>query len=139
MREKEYVFCEVAEERLGRENILIVDDDLEMLKIFRFYLQDKYNVSVVNSGEAAIELLADYVPDVVLLDYLMPKCNGTEVFRYMREQDRTKNIPVIFLTGVTDEDTIKECLSYRPVDYIVKPIAKNALLSKLDMFFKTYE
>lgn len=139
MREEEYIFCEIAEERLGRENILIIDDDVEMLKIFRFYLQDKYNVSVVNSGEAAMKLLQEYIPDVVLLDYLMPECNGTEVFKYMRDQEKTKSIPVIFLTGVTDEKTIKECLSYRPVDYIVKPIAKRALLNKLAMFFKTYE
>lgn len=138
MKEKEYIFCEVADERAGRESILIVDDDIEMLKIFRFYLQDKYDVSVVNSGKAAMTLLSNYVPDVILLDYMMPDCNGAEVLRYMKDAEKTRNIPVIFLTGVTDEDTIKECLSYHPADYIVKPIAKGALLNKLEMFFKTF-
>lgn len=137
MRE-EYIFCEIADERVGRESILIVDDDVEMLKIFRFYLQDKYDVSVVNSGKIAMTLLADYVPDVILLDYMMPGCNGAEVLKYMKEEEGMKRIPVIFLTGVTDEDTIKECLSYHPADYIVKPIAKGALINKLEMFFKTY-
>lgn len=138
MREEEYIFCEIADERVGRESILIVDDDVEMLKIFRFYLQDKYDVSVVNSGKIAMTLLADYVPDVILLDYMMPGCNGAEVLKYMKEEEGMKRIPVIFLTGVTDEDTIKECLSYHPADYIVKPIAKGALINKLEMFFKTY-
>lgn len=138
MREEEYIFCEIADERVGRESILIVDDDVEMLKIFRFYLQDKYDVSVVNSGKLAMTLLTDYVPDVILLDYMMPGCNGAEVLKYMKEEEGMKRIPVIFLTGVTDEDTIKECLSYHPADYIVKPIAKGALINKLEMFFKTY-
>lgn len=138
MKELEYIFCEVADGRAGRESILIVDDDVEMLKIFRFYLQDKYDISVVNSGKAAMKLLSDYIPDVILLDYMMPDCNGAEVLKYMKEDERTRSIPVIFLTGVTDEDTIKECLSYHPADYIVKPIAKGALLNKLEMFFKTF-
>lgn len=136
MREEEHIFCDVADERSGKLSILIVDDDVSMLKIFKFYLQDVYNVSVVSSGKIAMALMADYVPDLVLLDYLMPECNGADVFKYMKERDKVREVPVMFLTGVTDEVTIKECLSYHPEDYIVKPIAKRALLAKLEAFFR---
>lgn len=135
MREEEYIFCDIADERMGKKNILIVDDDVEMLKIFRFYLQDAYNVTVVNSGKAAMKLMEDYEPELVLLDYLMPGCNGADVFKYMKESDVLVTVPVMFLTGVTDEKTIRECMSYHPADYIVKPIAKQALLTKLESFF----
>lgn len=133
---EERIFCEIADTRPKKRSILIIDDDVEMLKIFRFYLRDDYDVSVVSSGIIAMQLMKEYVPDIVLLDYLMPECNGTEVFRHMKEQEATQNIPVFFLTGVTDENTIKECFSYHPADYIVKPIAKQALLSKLRKFFR---
>lgn len=136
MREEEYIFCDIADERIGKKSILIVDDDVEMLKIFRFYLQDAYDVSVVNSGKVAMKLMADYVPDLVLLDYMMPECNGADVFKYMKASDTLKAVPVMFLTGVTDEETIRECMSYYPVDYIVKPIAKRALLDNLEVFFQ---
>lgn len=130
------IFCEIMEEYEGRKNILIVDDDVEMLNIFRFYLRDIYNVSVISSGSAALELMKNYTPDLVLLDYMMPDCNGAEVYKEMKQNDRLKGVPVIFLTGVTDEETIKECMSYKPAGYIVKPIAKPALLAKLEGFFR---
>lgn len=137
--EKEFVFCEVSEERSGRKKVLIVDDDLEMLKIFRFYLQDTYDVSIVNSGKTAMSLMRqEYVPDIVLLDYMMPEYTGAEMFKDMKADQNTKKIAVIFLTGVTDDDTIKECLSYEPAGYIVKPVAKPALHAKLDSFFQQH-
>lgn len=130
------IFCEITEKRAERRNILIVDDDVQMLKIFRYYLMDTYDVSVVNSGWLAIKLMEEYCPDAVLLDYLMPECNGAEVLQAMKKCGKTQKIPVIFLTGVTDEATIKECLSFHPVDYIVKPIAKMALINKMDTLFR---
>lgn len=133
---EEPVLCEIAEDREGRKNVLIVDDDMEMLKIFRFYLQDIYDVSIINSGEAAVSVLEEYVPDIVLLDYMMPGCNGAKVMELMKKRAETRDVPVIFLTGVTDEETIKECLSLGPAGYIVKPVAKDALLTRLEHFFR---
>lgn len=136
MKREERIFCEIAEACEGRKNILMVDDDVQMLKIFRFYLQDVYNVSVVSSGQTAIEVMEEYVPDLVLLDYMMPHCNGGEVNRRMRENPKLKDVPVIFLTGAMDEETIKECMSYNPAGYVLKPVAKTALLAKLKGFFR---
>lgn len=137
MNAEERIFCEITETEGGRKNVFIIDDDVQMLKIFRYYLMDYYDVSLINSGKAAMECLKEYRPDLVLLDYLMPDCNGAEVLKFINGTEATKEIPVIFLTGVTDEETIRECMSYEPAGYIVKPVAKNALLLKLEQFFST--
>ena len=77
------------------------------------------------------EFLSKYRPDLVLLDYLMPENNGAAVLKEMQSREETKDIPVYFLTGQTDEETIRECLELHPAGYLVKPVAKNALLAKM--------
>ena len=78
-----------------------------------------------------MEFMSKYTPDLVLLDYLMPENNGAAVLKDMQSRDRTKDIPVFFLTGQTGTETIRECLTLRPAGYIVKPVARNALLAKM--------
>lgn len=127
--------CEVAQDGSARKHILVVDDDPYLLKTLRIYLQDDYKVSVVNSGKIALEFLEKFRPDLILLDYMMPNVNGAAVLRMIRDREGTRDIPVFFLTGKTDDETVRECMSYHPAGYIVKPIAKNALLQKLETFF----
>ncbi len=127
--------CEVAKGNLARKHILVVDDERIGLKLLKTYLQDDYAVSLVNSGELALEVLQKYKPDLVLLDYMMPECNGADVVKKMREKEETKEIPIFFLTGATDNATITECLAFKPAGYIVKPVGKAALLDKLKNFF----
>lgn len=115
----------------AKKHILIVDDDPNTLKTLRYYLQDVYKVTVISSGKVAMDFLSKYRPDLVLLDYLMPEHNGAMVLKEMQSRAETKDIPVYFLTGQTDEETIKECLELHPAGYLVKPVAKNALLAKM--------
>lgn len=128
-------YCEIAKDTSVRKHVLIVDDDVDTLKILRVYLRDDYKVSVVNSGEMAEQILISLKPDVVLLDYLMPGLSGAQVLKDMRKEEGISDIPVFFLTGQKDEKTIRECLSCHPAGYIVKPIAKLPLLQKLRDFF----
>ena len=134
--EKQVVICEVANEGSIRKHVLVVDDNPIVLKLVRAYLQDDYKVSVVNSGKIAVEFLLKYKPDVILLDYMMPLYNGAAVLKMIQSKEETKNIPVFFLTGKTDRETVEECIALRPAGYIVKPVAKNALLDKLQKFFQ---
>lgn len=124
-----------AEEQRGnvpdRKHILIVDDDRTTLKTLRYFLQDTYRVTEIRSGRTAMDFLAKYRPDLILLDYLMPECNGAAVLRDIQSREETRNIPVYFLTGQTDTETIRECLELHPAGYIVKPVAKDALLAKM--------
>lgn len=114
-----------------RKHILIVDDDPTELKTLRYYLQESYKVTLISSGRTAVDFLTKYTPDLILLDYLMPVHNGAAVLKDIQSRVETKNIPVFFLTGQTDVDTIRECLALHPAGYIVKPVAKTALLDKM--------
>ncbi len=109
-----------------RKHILIVDDDPTELKTLRYYLQESYKVTLISSGRTAVDFLTKYTPD-----YLMPVHNGAAVLKDIQSRVETKNIPVFFLTGQTDADTIRECLALHPAGYIVKPVAKTALLDKM--------
>ena len=131
MEENQNFIIEQTGEESNRRHILIVDDDVNMLKTLRYYLQDAYKVTVISSGKAAVDFLLKYTPDLILLDYMMPMFNGAAVFKIIKSREATKDIPVYFLTGQTDKTTVMECLSLKPAGYIVKPVAKDALLEKM--------
>lgn len=114
-----------------RKHILIVDDNSNELKMLRYYLQGSYKVTLISSGKAAMDFLSKYRPDLILLDYLMPGCNGAAVLKDIQSREETRDIPVYFLTGQTDSETIRECLLLHPAGYIVKPVARDALLAKM--------
>lgn len=116
---------------MDNKHILIVDDDISMLKMLRMFLQDEFKVSVVDSGKLALEFVSKHIPDLILLDYLMPVLSGPEVLENLREKEEYKDIPVLFLTSVTDREKIVKCLSMNPKGYLVKPISREELLDKV--------
>ena len=111
-----------------RRKILIVDDDPMVLKVIRSYLKDRY--------KEALKFFSMQIPDVVLLDYMMPGMDGPEVFRRMQEDERTQGIPVFFMTAVTDRDRVLECMEMNPEEYLVKPVSSSKLLKKLSDLFE---
>lgn len=119
-----------------RKKILIVDDDPMALKVIRSYLKDSYKVYCIRSGEEALKFLSMQIPDVVLLDYMMPGMDGPEVFRRMQEDERTQGIPVFFMTAVTDRDRVLECMEMNPEEYLVKPVSSSKLLKKFSDLFE---
>lgn len=132
---KDKIVLEQTGDLGNRKHILIIDDDLNTLKTLRYYLQDTYKVTVVNSGKVAVDFLLKYMPDLILLDYLMPMFNGAAVLKIIKSREATKDIPVYFLTGQTDRETVIECLALKPAGYIIKPVAKDALLAKMEEAF----
>lgn len=95
-----------------------------------------YNVAVVSSGEDALKYLKTNKPDVILLDYLMPNMNGSELLQQIRGLPSDEaDIPVFFLTSVTDKNVIVKCLSLYPQKYLIKPMEKTELLQILSEFF----
>lgn len=132
MEENQKFVLEQTQDTHNRKHILIIDDDVNMLKTLRYYLQDRYKVTVVNSGKVAVDFLLKYTPDLILLDYMMPMFNGAAVLKIIKSREATKDIPVFFLTGQTDRETVVECLALKPAGYIVKPVAKDALLEKME-------
>lgn len=119
-----------------RKKVLVVDDDPMILRVIRSYLKDIYKVYCLRSGEEAMKFFSQRIPDVVLLDYMMPGMDGPAVFRKMQEDERTREVPVFFMTAVTDRDRVLECMELNPQEYLVKPVSSNKLLKKLSNLFE---
>ena len=118
-----------------RKAILLVDDDADYLKLVNSWLSKKYNVSLVSSGMQALTYLANNKPDLILLDYNMPVVSGPQVLEMIRSEPDTEDIPVFFLTGKDDRESVMKGLQLKPAGYILKTIDKYALLARLAEFF----
>ena len=119
--------------------ILVVDDDMEYRQLIRGWLKADYHVALANSGVQAITWLAKNACDLILLDYAMPVADGSKILQMLRSDDVTKDIPVIFLTGKNDKETVMQVIDLKPADYLLKTIGKKELLQKLDTFFAARE
>lgn len=125
----------VSAEKYAKKNILVVDDDVTYLRTIREWLKEEYKVAMVNSGLQAITWLAKNKADLILLDYEMPVTSGPQVLEMLRSEPNTMNIPVMFLTGKSDRDSIMSVLDLKPSDYLLKTIDKHDLVMKLRRFF----
>lgn len=101
--------------------ILVVDDQANNLKVISSVLGESYTLSFANNGTNALKILSNLTPDLVLLDVMMPEMDGYEVCRHIKSNEKTKDIPVIFLTAKTDIEDIVKAFSAGAVDYITKP------------------
>ncbi|MBO5617739.1 MAG: response regulator [Pseudobutyrivibrio sp.] len=119
-----------------KRSILIVDDDPNYMSLVREWLKDSYKVSMATSGLRAIKWLgSNNKVDLILLDYEMPVTDGPQVLEMLRADDDTKNIPVMFLTGRDDKESVMAVLALNPQGYFLKTIGKEELLNKLKVFF----
>lgn len=118
-----------------KKSILIVDDDPNYMSLVREWLKDTYRVSMVTSGLRALKWLGANKVDLILLDYEMPVTDGPQVLEMLRADDETKSIPVIFLTGRDDKESVMKVMSLKPEGYFLKTIAKDDLMNKLKVFF----
>jgi CheY-like chemotaxis protein len=118
-----------------KKSILVVDDDPNYMNLVREWLKDSYKVSMATSGLRAIKWLASNKVDLILLDYEMPVTDGPQVLEMLRADTETRDIPVIFLTGRDDKDSVMAVVSLKPEGYFLKTIGKQELLEKLKVFF----
>lgn len=116
----------------ARKHILVVDDNTVMLKLIKEHLHEKYDVATAVSGKIALKFLERKKTDLILLDYEMPGENGPAVLEKLRASDETKDIPVVFLTGVTEREKIQEALVLKPQSYLLKPVNREKLLSTIE-------
>lgn len=117
----------------GKKHVLIVDDDLVMLRTIKGYLDEEYTVSVARFGKQALKFLETKHTDLILLDYMMPEMDGPQVLAALRSNERTEKIPVIFLTGITEMGMLGKVLSLKPSGYLLKPIDREKLGSMVKM------
>ena len=117
---------------MEKKRLLIVDDTIANLQLLGNLLQQKYSLSFATSGQEALELLGKSIPDLILLDIMMPKIDGYEVCRQVRTNPLTKYVPIIFLTAKSDRDSVVKGMAAGAQDYLIKPFAAEDVLARIE-------
>ena len=117
---------------MDKSIILVVDDDKTNLALAQNILLSRYRIAASNSGKAALKYLENHRPDLILLDINMPDMDGFEVMEQIRQQEKTKTIPVIFLTADNLAETEIKCFQMGAVDFVTKPFVPDILMSRVD-------
>jgi len=123
------VFSSVTEEPAL---ILVVDDIPKNIQLLSGMLSEKeYKIAFATNGEQALKQASNINPDLILLDIMMPEMDGFEVCEKLKNNEDTKDIPVIFLTGKTEAEDITKGFELGAVDYITKPFNTEELLARV--------
>jgi two-component system response regulator VicR len=116
-----------------QKKILIVDDDKEICEaIERVLAEEGYKVFKAYNGKEALQEVNEKIPDLIILDILMPKLNGYAVCRKIRQNDLIKNIPVLMVTGVSSKTGKMGGYDAGADDYITKPFNNKELLARIE-------
>lgn len=115
-----------------KKRVMVIDDNPLLLRNMKHLLEKRYQVFIATSGEKALEFIPKKKPDIILLDYEMPGMDGRETFMKIKENPDTRNIPVLFLTGISDKAHIYAALELEPAGYILKPAAEEKLFSQIE-------
>lgn len=118
-----------------KQNILIVDDEKSnidiLLNLFSLLDTKNYNLIAALSGEKALSVVEKREIDLILLDIMMPGIDGYEVCKRLKSDEKTKNIPILFITSSTDEESIVKAYDLGAVDYVTKPFKAVELLARV--------
>ena len=119
-------------DRSRTDVVLIVDDVPDNLSLLHDALDDAgYTVLVATHGEAAMQRASQAVPDIILLDALMPGIDGFEVARRLKAQVETSHIPIVFMTGLTETEHVVSAFEAGGIDYVTKPIRPREVLARI--------
>ncbi len=117
---------------MSRQSVLVVEDEEDIMEVIRFNLEKEgYEVNHALSGEKALQLIEKKLPTLVLLDLMLPGINGLDLCRILKQNDRTKGIPVIMLTAKSEDADIVAGLEMGAEDYITKPFSPRVLLARV--------
>lgn len=123
-------------QRSSKPKVLLVDDSMTIREGIRRLLVEDYEVSTVQSGVAAIRAISLDRPDLVLLDYDMPVCDGRHVLEMLRSDKEFEDVSVIFLTSRDDPESVKKVLELKPEGYLLKYLKPAEIRKRVDDFFK---
>lgn len=117
--------------------VLVAEDDEAIISLLLYNLEKNgYEVTICKDGEEALLLAGEVHPDVILLDWMMPKLSGIEVCKKLRSKDETKNVPVIMISARGEEGDRIEGLDIGADDYLVKPFSPRELMSRINAVFR---
>lgn len=117
---------------MSTPHVLVVEDEAALADLLKYNLEKEgYRVSVASDGEEALVLAAESPPDLVVLDWMLPKASGVEVCRRLRARQATRNTPIVMLTARSEESDRVRGLDMGADDYVTKPFSMNELLARL--------
>lgn len=121
-----------------RKRIFIVDDDfINVALLKRYVLNAGFDVDTAYNGKEALEKVRQQIPDLILLDSVMPEMNGFELCRQIRADERLKSVPIIMVTGLkTEADSIQGRMSGAN-EFLVKPVAEKFLIERIRSYLHT--
>ncbi|MBM6550215.1 response regulator [Marinomonas ostreistagni] len=115
----------------GRKSVLLVDDHADNIDILKGILKDHYDLYAAKNGQMALKIIDSKLPDIVLLDIMMPGMNGYEVCEQIKANPATQHIPVIFITAMTSVQDEQRGFEVGAVDFITKPITPLTTLARV--------
>lgn len=118
------------------KKILLVDDSDVMLLAMKKLFGEDYQITTAKSGLSAIQSITLDRPDLILLDYEMPVCDGSQVLEMIRAEEDFADIPVIFLTGRGDRESISKVMALKPAGYFLKSLNPDEIKKNIDLFFQ---
>jgi CheY-like chemotaxis protein len=115
----------------NKNSILIVDDENINILTLTHLLKPEYTVYAAKNGQYAVTVAKKQLPDVILLDIIMPEMDGYEVLSLLKKDEETRKIPVIFITGLVSAEDEKKGLDLGAADYIRKPLKDDIVIQKI--------
>lgn len=134
--EKYLVRQESQEGENAKKKVLVVDDSMTIREAMKQLLSEGYEVAMVESGVAAIRTITLNRPDLILLDYEMPICDGKQTLEMLRSEKEFEDIPVIFLTGRRDPESMIKVMPLKPAGYLLKNSKPADIKKEIDAFFE---
>lgn len=116
----------------GPLRILLIDDDPFTLDLVQKILSGVYDLTVANSGATGLGILEKNTLDMILLDWMMPGFDGFSVLLALKANDSTRDIPVLFLSGKTEPESVARDLEAGAVDFITKPFTRSELIERIE-------
>lgn len=132
----QYLVMENKEWAEAKKKILVVDDSEFMLKRMRELLEKDYHVIEAESSVSALQGIIVNRPDLILLDYEMPVCDGRQMLEMIRSERTMADIPVMFLTGKGDRESVQKVMSLKPEGYLLKSMPEEDIKKTIDGFFR---
>jgi DNA-binding response OmpR family regulator len=118
------------------EKILVIDDSIMIRKMVKNILAGKYEVLEANDGKSGLEVARRTVPDLVLLDFVMPKYNGYQTLKAIRRFDNLRDIPIIMISGLKEQVAEHVPEPFVEFDFLEKPFEADVLLSRIQRLLK---
>ncbi|MCI0412459.1 response regulator transcription factor [bacterium] len=123
-----------------RKNILVVEDEKDIIEVLRYYLEkDNYRVHVAEDGFTALEIAEKVVPNLIILDLMLPRLDGTEVCKRLKADERLRDIPIIMLTAKAEEADKVKGLETGADDYVTKPFSAKELMARVKAHIRRRE